>query len=124
MVRRVAIGYSGMRSSAEEAQSVAVAQCRQAGGQYCQSIGVMNRGCAYITLGARRMESQRRRGKGVARMPVIRIFVRKANWRLRGLRSRQLTMAPSCAKKYHVLVDRDGKRGQASPRRWYEVSAA
>jgi hypothetical protein len=48
-------------------------------------------------------------------MPVIRIFVRKANWRLRGLRSRQLTMAPSCAKKYHVLVDRDGKRGQASP---------
>jgi hypothetical protein len=48
---RVAIGYSGIRSSAEEAKSNALAACKSAGGSGCNAIGAWNAGCLYITTG-------------------------------------------------------------------------
>jgi len=47
----VAIGYSGVRSSDEEARSSAVKACREAGGSGCKAIGAWNSGCLYITTG-------------------------------------------------------------------------
>jgi hypothetical protein len=48
---RVAIGYSGIRSSAEDAKSSAVEACRNAGGSGCKALGAWNAGCLYITTG-------------------------------------------------------------------------
>jgi len=48
---RVAIGYSGIRSSADDARSSALEACRNAGGQGCKAIGAWNAGCLYITTG-------------------------------------------------------------------------
>jgi len=47
----VAIGYSGVRSSADDARSSAVEACRKAGGSGCKAIGAWNSGCLYITTG-------------------------------------------------------------------------
>jgi hypothetical protein len=47
----VAIGYSGVRSSADEARASAVDACRSAGGSGCKAIGAWNNGCLYITTG-------------------------------------------------------------------------
>jgi hypothetical protein len=47
----VAIGYSGVQSSADEARSSAVEACRKAGGSGCKAIGAWNSGCLYITTG-------------------------------------------------------------------------
>jgi hypothetical protein len=49
----VAIGYSGLRSTAEEANESSVSQCRQSGGN-CKSVGAWNEGCVYITVGSNR----------------------------------------------------------------------
>jgi Domain of unknown function (DUF4189) len=48
---RVAIGYSGVRSSAEDAKSSALEACRNAGGSGCKALGAWNAGCLYITTG-------------------------------------------------------------------------
>jgi hypothetical protein len=48
---RVAIGYSGIRSSAEDAKSSALGACKSAGGSGCKAIGAWNAGCLYITTG-------------------------------------------------------------------------
>jgi Domain of unknown function (DUF4189) len=48
---RVAIGYSGIRSSAEAAKSSALEACKGAGGNGCKAIGAWNAGCLYITTG-------------------------------------------------------------------------
>jgi tetratricopeptide (TPR) repeat protein len=47
----VAIGYSGTRSTEEDARSSAVDACRDAGGTTCKSTGAWNYGCVYITTG-------------------------------------------------------------------------
>lgn len=48
---RVAIGYSGTRSSAEEARLSAATACANAGGRGCKALGAWNAGCLYITTG-------------------------------------------------------------------------
>ncbi len=48
----VAIGYSGTRSSADDARSSAVQACRDAGGKTCKATGAWNSGCVYITTGS------------------------------------------------------------------------
>ncbi len=48
---RVAIGYSGIRSSADDARASAIEACQKAGGQGCKAIGAWNAGCLYITTG-------------------------------------------------------------------------
>jgi len=47
----VAVGYSGVRQSAEDARESALDACRNAGGQGCKTIGAWNTGCLYITTG-------------------------------------------------------------------------
>ena len=47
----VAIGYSGVQSSADEARASALKACRNAGGSGCKAIGAWNNGCLYITTG-------------------------------------------------------------------------
>jgi tetratricopeptide (TPR) repeat protein len=47
----VAIGYSGTRTSEDEARSSAVKAYREAGGTTCKSTGAWNYGCVYITTG-------------------------------------------------------------------------
>jgi hypothetical protein len=47
----VAIGYSGVRQTAEDARASAMDACRSAGGQGCKPIGAWNSGCLYITNG-------------------------------------------------------------------------
>jgi tetratricopeptide (TPR) repeat protein len=47
----VAIGYSGTRSTEDDARSSAVQACRDAGGTTCKSTGAWNYGCVYITTG-------------------------------------------------------------------------
>jgi len=47
----VAIGYSGTRSTEDEARSSAIRACRDAGGTTCKSTGAWNYGCVYITTG-------------------------------------------------------------------------
>lgn len=47
----VAVGYSGMKSTEEDARSSAVQACRDAGGATCKSTGAWNYGCVYITTG-------------------------------------------------------------------------
>jgi hypothetical protein len=48
---RVAIGYSGMRSSSDDAKASAIEACKKAGGSGCKAIGAWNAGCLYITTG-------------------------------------------------------------------------
>jgi hypothetical protein len=48
---RVAIGYSGARSSAEAARSEAIDACVKAGGSGCKALGAWSSGCVYITTG-------------------------------------------------------------------------
>lgn len=48
----VAIGYSGVRSSADEARESALDACRSAGGTTCKATGAWNSGCVYITTGS------------------------------------------------------------------------
>ena len=48
----VAIGYSGLLPSAEEAKAVAEQKCREAGGPTCKAVGAWNYGCVYITVGS------------------------------------------------------------------------
>jgi tetratricopeptide (TPR) repeat protein len=48
---RVAIGYSGVKSSEEDARTSAIDACRGAGGPTCKSTGAWNFGCVYITTG-------------------------------------------------------------------------
>ena len=48
---RVAIGYSGTRSSADDARSSAIDACKEAGGSGCKALGAWNSGCVYITTG-------------------------------------------------------------------------
>jgi hypothetical protein len=47
----VAIGYSGVRQTADDARASALDACRSAGGQDCKPIGAWNSGCLYITTG-------------------------------------------------------------------------
>ncbi len=47
----VAIGYSGTRSTEDEARNSAVQACRDGGGTTCKSTGAWNYGCVYITTG-------------------------------------------------------------------------
>jgi tetratricopeptide (TPR) repeat protein len=47
----VAIGYSGNRTSEDEARSGAIQACRDGGGPTCKSTGAWNYGCVYITTG-------------------------------------------------------------------------
>ncbi len=47
----VAIGYSGTKSTEEDARSSAVQACSDAGGTTCKSTGAWNYGCVYITTG-------------------------------------------------------------------------
>jgi len=47
----VAVGYSGARTSDWEARQRAIDACRDAGGRDCQSKGVWDSGCVYITTG-------------------------------------------------------------------------
>jgi tetratricopeptide (TPR) repeat protein len=47
----VAIGYSGTKSTEEDARSGAVQACQDAGGTTCKSTGAWNYGCVYITTG-------------------------------------------------------------------------
>lgn len=49
---RVAIGYSGIVSSESEAKTIALAQCRSAGGPNCKATGAWSSGCVYITVGS------------------------------------------------------------------------
>lgn len=56
----VSIGYSGTRSSADDARESAIKACRDAGGSGCKAIGAWNSGCLYITTG----HSQNRAGWG------------------------------------------------------------
>jgi Domain of unknown function (DUF4189) len=48
---RVAIGYSGARSSDEDARASAIEACRNAGGSGCKALGAWSSGCLYITTG-------------------------------------------------------------------------
>jgi len=48
---KVAIGYSGIRSSADDAKASAIGACKSAGGQGCKAIGAWSTGCLYITTG-------------------------------------------------------------------------
>ena len=48
---KVAIGYSGTRSSSDDAKASAIEACKSAGGQGCKAIGAWNAGCLYITTG-------------------------------------------------------------------------
>jgi uncharacterized protein DUF4189 len=48
---RVAIGYSGARASADDAKSIAINACKDAGGSGCKALGAWNSGCVYITTG-------------------------------------------------------------------------
>jgi tetratricopeptide (TPR) repeat protein len=57
---RVAVGYSGTRSSEREARASAEEACRNAGGHDCQVKGAWNFGCVYITTG----NTQNRAGWG------------------------------------------------------------
>ena len=47
----VAIGYSGIRESPDDARERATDACRSAGGQGCKTVGAWNSGCVYITTG-------------------------------------------------------------------------
>ncbi len=47
----VAIGYSGVRDTADDARASALNACRNAGGSGCKAIGAWNSGCLYITTG-------------------------------------------------------------------------
>jgi tetratricopeptide (TPR) repeat protein len=47
----VAVGYSGTKSTEEDARNSAVQACRDAGGTTCKSTGAWNYGCVYITTG-------------------------------------------------------------------------
>lgn len=47
----VAIGYSGTRSTEEDARTSAIQACRDAGGTTCKSTGAWDFGCVYITTG-------------------------------------------------------------------------
>jgi hypothetical protein len=47
----VAIGYSGVRQTADDARASALDACRSAGGEGCKAIGAWNSGCLYITTG-------------------------------------------------------------------------
>ncbi len=47
----VAIGYSGTRTSADDARSSALDACKNAGGSGCKALGAWNAGCVYITTG-------------------------------------------------------------------------
>ncbi|HLH89343.1 MAG TPA: DUF4189 domain-containing protein [Xanthobacteraceae bacterium] len=47
----VAIGYSGVRQTSDDARASALDACRSAGGQGCKPIGAWNNGCLYITTG-------------------------------------------------------------------------
>jgi hypothetical protein len=51
-VPHVAIGYSGLRTSPEEAKESAVGACRQSGDN-CKAVGAWDEGCVYITVGSR-----------------------------------------------------------------------
>jgi hypothetical protein len=48
---RVAIGYSGARSSAEDARANALDACVKAGGSGCKALGAWSSGCVYIATG-------------------------------------------------------------------------
>jgi hypothetical protein len=48
---RVAIGYSGARSSSDDARASALEACRDAGGSGCKALGAWSAGCVYITTG-------------------------------------------------------------------------
>jgi tetratricopeptide (TPR) repeat protein len=48
---RVAVGYSGVRSTQSDAKARALEACRNAGGSDCQAKGAWNFGCVYITTG-------------------------------------------------------------------------
>jgi Domain of unknown function (DUF4189) len=48
---QVAIGYSGTRSSSEDARSSAIDACVNAGGRGCKALGAWSGGCVYITTG-------------------------------------------------------------------------
>src|ERR1700722_374932 len=47
----VAIVYSGVRQTADDARASALDACRSAGGEGCKAIGAWNSGCLYITTG-------------------------------------------------------------------------
>jgi hypothetical protein len=47
----VAVGYSGLVTSAEEAKESAVSQCRKSG-ENCKAVGAWNEGCVYIVVGS------------------------------------------------------------------------
>jgi len=47
----VAVGYSGVRQTADDARASAIDACRNAGGRGCKAIGAWNTGCLYITTG-------------------------------------------------------------------------
>jgi hypothetical protein len=51
-VVHVAIGYSGIQESADDARMSAVKACQSAGGRGCKAIGAWNKGCIYITTGS------------------------------------------------------------------------
>ena len=48
----VAIGYSGIQPTEEEARDSAIQACKDAGGTTCKSKGAWNYGCVYITTGS------------------------------------------------------------------------
>jgi tetratricopeptide (TPR) repeat protein len=48
---RVAVGYSGARTTESDAKARALEACRNAGGRDCQAKGAWNFGCVYITTG-------------------------------------------------------------------------
>lgn len=48
----VAIGYSGVQPTEDEARDAAVQACKDAGGTTCKSEGAWNYGCVYITTGS------------------------------------------------------------------------
>jgi hypothetical protein len=48
----VAVGYSGLRRTADEAEASAIDRCRGAGGRNCKVQGPFDFGCVYITTGS------------------------------------------------------------------------
>ena len=49
----IAIGYSGLRNSEEEARESGLSACRESGGN-CKTVGAWNEGCVYIVTGSNR----------------------------------------------------------------------
>jgi hypothetical protein len=49
----IAIGYSGLRTSAEAARESGLSACRESGGN-CKTVGAWNEGCVYIVTGSNR----------------------------------------------------------------------